>query len=148
MLANPIVVPAYANLVVWGMAMISILVEIRTALFLLRRMKRNVIGFGVPLFVINMVTWLPFLVVLDRLPRMSDTMWVVTVAALEALIVVIEGRLILAATRGQFFCRNLPCRAIRPGQAMYVSLTANLVSIVAMAVALAGVEFVLEVVLG
>jgi len=147
-LANPIVVPAGANLVVWGMAMISILVEIRIALSLLRRMKRNVIGFGAPLFVINMVTWLPFLAVLDRLPRMSDTLWVVTVAALEALIVVIEGRLILAATRGQFFFRNLPCRAIRPGQAMYVSRIANLVSIVAMAVAMAGVEFVLEIVLG
>ncbi len=130
------------------MAMISILVEIRIALSLLRRMKRNVIGFGAPLFVINMVTWLPFLAVLDRLPRMSDTLWVVTVAALEALIVVIEGRLILAATRGQFFCRNLPCRPSRPGQAMYVSRIANLVSIVAMAVAMAGVEFVLEIVLG
>jgi len=137
MLANPVVVPAYSEPFVWGLALVAIWAEVRAVLWLLRRAGNDVPALQAPLFGVNLTTWFVLLIALDRADRWQLPMgW--TIAALEVVVVLVEAVLLHAATRGRLFTRDLPVRPIGWGRALAVSLLGNLVS-AGLCVAMTGV---------
>lgn len=69
MLANAIVVPAYADPITWAIALVGALCEVSTVCRLLVRWGKHVDRVAQPLWAIQVSTWLPFLVAVDGGPR-------------------------------------------------------------------------------
>jgi hypothetical protein len=128
MLANPVVVPAYATPEVWGLALLAMWAEIGTELALLRRMRMS---FGAlrPLLLINVATWLSFLLAIDMCDKrgVRGAQMVGVVAALEAGVVIVEA-LLMRAMIGRAMGSS-PRQVLGLGQALRVSFLGNLVSI-------------------
>src|SRR5947208_2669764 len=122
MLVNSIVIRGCADPLIWSCAIVAMCAEVSATLLMLRRMGQNVAGFGFPLVVANLSTWLPFLVTVDWLVVRHGWGPVPTIGTLEVLIVVVEALLLRSASRGRFFSRDLPCRPIGLPQALLVSL--------------------------
>ncbi|MBM4060228.1 MAG: hypothetical protein FJ265_03890 [Planctomycetes bacterium] len=125
---NPVILPAYAAPENWALALIAMWAEIRTTLALLRSMDRAT-GTVRPLFLLNLMTWLAFLLAMDWCDSLGllHRWFVWVVAALEAIVVTIEANLIwamLARPTGSPSARPLPFV-----QALRLSLLGNLVSI-------------------
>lgn len=134
MLANPVVIPSYADPIIWAFALLAMCFEVWVVLQLLRRMHQNVKGLSGPLGVINLTTWFPFLVAMDHIVPAHGPAMTATIVALELAIVGIEAILIHALMRGRFFARGLSCRPISWRDALRVSFLGNLAS-VAMSIA-------------
>jgi len=130
MLANPVVVPMYAEPVVWGFAIVAMAAEVRTVLWLLRRMRRDVAGLAAPLFLTNLTTWLPFLVAVDSLPARSGLGLTLSIGGLELAVIVVETFLLRALCAGRLFARNPRCGTVTLRQALGLSFAGNLASIV------------------
>ncbi|MFO1076396.1 MAG: hypothetical protein U1E73_01570 [Planctomycetota bacterium] len=129
MLANPIIVPVYADPITWGMALIAVLAEIVAAQVVLRRFGLTDPRFATPLFVVNVATWFPFLVAVDLLQLRYDAHAIPAYTVLELMVVVIEAFLIRSATRGQFFSSRFRCVPMDLKRSMMVSVVGNSVSV-------------------
>jgi hypothetical protein len=125
LLPNPVVVPAYANPVVWVIAFVAMWAEIRTECAMLRRWGwgKDVLG---TLLLVNLLTWLSFLVAMDRLEG-EDLSPVWTVSFLEAGVVAVEAALTWAALKSR--ARAARGRAISWRGAFGVSFVGNQVSV-------------------
>ena len=128
MLANPVVVPAYASPEIWGFALLAMWAEIGTELSMLRRMGITS-GAIRPLMLINLMTWLAFLLAVDWFDGrgVHGSGLVVVFAVLESLVVIVETILIRAMIgRGVGGALRQPLMFV---QALKVSLVGNSVSI-------------------
>ena len=128
MLANPILLPAYADPFHWGWAIVAIIIEVALARALLRRL-----GFADPrvvgrLVVINLVSWGLFLAALARLDVRAESGNAAWFAVLELLVVIVEAGLILVAISRAFSSASGQPSPLRLWQVACVSLCANLVS--------------------
>ncbi len=128
MLANPVVIPAYADPITWGIAVLAICVEIAVAQFTLRRFGLSDPHFAGPLFVINICTWFPFLVAVDAFHIRADARGAPWLLGLEAMVVVVETALLYQACRGRFFSARTKWSPLSVRQAAWVSLVGNAVS--------------------
>lgn len=128
MLANPVVIPAYADPLIWGIALLAIFAEIAVAQFTLRRFGLSDPHFAGPLFVINICTWFPFLVAVDAFYLRADAHGAPWLLGLEAMVVVVETALLYQACRGRFFSARTKWSPVSMRQAAWVSLLANAVS--------------------
>lgn len=135
MLANPVVVPAYASPLVWGFALLATWAEVGTALSMLRRMGKAAAALR-PLLLINCMTWLAFLLAMDWCDRhglwdgrqgVQVVRFAIVVATLELLVVIVEALLLRAMLR--VVIGGGSRRALGLAQALQVSVVGNLVSI-------------------
>ena len=129
MLANPVVVPIYADPITWGIAICALCVEVWVVLQLLRRMHQNVKGLDGWLGVLNLVTWIPFLIAVDRLVPSSTAGAIAVIAGLEVAVIAVEAVLLHGLLRGKLFAHGLPCRPIGWRDALRISFLGNLASI-------------------
>ncbi|MBK8100978.1 MAG: hypothetical protein IPK26_28175 [Planctomycetes bacterium] len=131
MLANPIIIPAYADPFLWTVALLAMWAEVETEARLLRRFGW-IAGVVPRLLLINVATWLVFLCVLAWLsgrgllyrpwPAVAGV-----IAGLEGCIVLVEAVLLrLMIRRADVQGTRIPLR-----QAATASLLGNLVSIAA-----------------
>lgn len=125
---NPVVVPAHAHPVVWAIAIVAMLCEVRVDLWMLRRLGRASPGLVAPLYVINITTWFAFLIAADLADDAHLPMGL-AIAALEVGVVLVETVLIHSALRGRLFTRNLGLAPVTWPQALLVSFAGNVVSI-------------------
>ena len=128
MIANPVVNPAYADPIIWGVALIAMWAEVRTVLWVMRGFGSDVRGLLAPLFAMNITTWFAFLIAVDHvlawpLPRAPS------ITLLEVAVVLVEAALLHSATRGRLFTRGLPCTPLTWPRALLVSLAGNVVSV-------------------
>lgn len=138
MLANPVVLPEYANPLVWSLAAIAMLAEIRTEVGMLRRLGWTA-DVWPSLLLVNGMTWLAFLIGIDRLgDGVLPIAW--TVALLEAAVVVVEALSIWWSLRLRASAGAGP--ALSLAAAFAVSALGNLVSIAA-SIALPAAFFVI-----
>jgi len=128
MLANPVVIPAYADPISWGIALLATFMEIAVAQFMLRRFGLSDPHFAGPLFVINICTWFPFLVAVDQFHVRADAGGAPWLLGFEALVVVAETAFLYLACRGRFFSARTKWSPLSVRQAAWVSLLANAVS--------------------
>lgn len=128
MLANPVVVPLYAPWEVWALAGVAMWAEIGSEVSLLRRMGWAT-GAKRPLVLINLATWLSFLLAVDWFSRQNlrGAHMVAAISGLEAFVVIAEA-LLMRAMIGRV--PGAPRHPPGLGQALAVSLVGNLVSIV------------------
>jgi len=129
MLANPILLPAWADPFNVVIASVSMGAEIVAALAALRRLGRNRSGFVVPLIAINVTTWIPFLVAIELLIARSGWDRVTTIVGLELLVVLVEAALLRRASSGRVFSSRSRCALLGRREALLVSTLGNLVSI-------------------
>lgn len=129
-LANPIVIPAYADPLDWVVAIFAMWVEMRTVIYLLGRRGNEDIGFQRPVLLANLATWLTFLVAVEWLVDRSGWNEWATISALELLIVIVEALLIRSASKGRFFSRHLRRTPLSFRPTLIVSLAGNSVSII------------------
>lgn len=125
MLANPVVIPAYATPEIWAVALLAMWAEIKTEIALLRR-HIPAAGLSGSLLLLNIVTWLAFLIAVHGLD--SDGVspgW--SLAGLELCVVVVETLLIWAGLRVWARTRQHP--SLRMMHIAWVALAGNLVSI-------------------
>lgn len=127
MLANPILVPAYADPIHWAIALFAMGAEIATELAMLRR-----IGLAADLrrllVLFNCMTWLAFLIALDAWGGGGiPLIWTVTL--LEVAVVVVEALLLWCALRMVARCGSGAEVAIT--RLIAIATTGNLVSILA-----------------
>src|SRR5262245_57284347 len=128
MLANPVVVPPYADPRVWGFALLAMWAEVYTVMGLLRRFGSGSQRLLAPLVGINLATWMLFLVGVDCADRCQLPM-VTAITVLEGLVVLVEAVLLHAMTRVRLFSRGVRCEPLTWSRAFFVSLVGNLVSI-------------------
>lgn len=131
MFANPILVPSYANPFLWGLAILAMMIEVRTVAWLLRRMGRNVDRVKGPLGLLNLATWFPFLVAMDRAPADTALQFTASVTVLEIVVMVVETFLIRELCAGRLFLREPACGTVTLRQAIGLSIAGNLASIAA-----------------
>lgn len=125
MLANPVVIPAYAAPEVWAVALLAMWAEIKTEIALLRRHVPTA-GIASHLLLLNIVTWLAFLIAVDRLDRHGISLgWSVT--GLEACVVIAESLLMWIGLRA--WARAQQSSALPMMRVAWVALVGNLVSI-------------------
>ena len=128
MIANPVVNPAYADPLLWGVALLAMWAEVRTVLWSMRRLGSDVRGLLAPLFAMNITTWFAFLIAIDGVHR-----WplpeVLSITLLEVGVVLVETALLHSATRGRLFTRGLPCTPLTWPRALLVSFAGNAVSV-------------------
>ena len=111
MLANPLVMPAYASPEIWLVALVAMLAEIRTEVALLRR-HVGAVDLSQSLLLINIMTWLVFLIAVDRLDASAPLLgW--SIAGLELAVVIAEtfliwGHLRIGARARQASCVGFP----------------------------------------
>lgn len=129
MIANPVVVPAHADLFVWTFALIAMLVEVRVVLRLLRCRPQDVRRLHSCLFLVQITTWFPFLVAVDAFERPIDAHPVMVIAALEAAVVAAETVLLRELTHGRLFARQPQCRRLGWSSAFGLAVAGNLASI-------------------
>lgn len=129
MLADPVVVPLYADWTVWVFALLAIWAEVRTVMSLLRRSGSESQRLLAPLVGMNLATWTLFLVGVDCADRCQLPM-VPAIAVLEVLVVLAETGMLHAMTRGRLFSRGVRCKPLTWSRAFFVSLVGNLVSVV------------------
>lgn len=128
MLANPVVFPAYAEPLIWLIAMYAMACEIKTAQAVLRKMGADPVRFGPHLFVVQLLTWIPFLFGMDWVGRHSSYPgW--CIAGMEAAVVAVEVPLIRIASRGWFLMQVPMTSGVSWRQAIVASLVGNAVSI-------------------
>lgn len=125
MLANPVVVPAYADPLLWCLAFLAMWAEIRTEAALLRRSgwSNDVLG---SLLLINIMTWVVFLFALDTIAT-GSTPPVQPTILLEAGVVVAEGVLLWSALKLR--ARTGAGPALSLARVFAISAVGNLVSI-------------------
>ena len=128
MLANPILVPAYAEPIVWVFALAAMCAEVHTAQWVMQRLGSDVRGLFAPLLGMNLVTWFVFLVAVDRATRWPLPEWL-SITLLEVAVVLVETALLHSATRGRLFTRGLPCTELSWPRALLVSFAGNLMSV-------------------
>lgn len=126
MMANPVVDPACASPEVWVFAALSMWAEIHTELSMLRRMRLAIPGVWRTLLLVNVMTRTAFLLAMEELSRDRDHL-ILSIAGLEATVVVVEWLLIWAALRR--LARVTSQRPVGLGQVFTVSLVGNVVSI-------------------
>lgn len=131
MLANPILIPMYADPISWGIALLAVWAEVTVARAMLRRFGLTDVRFARPLYVINLSTWFAFLVAVDHWLVWPDADGIPALAALEAAVVVVETILIFQACRGRCFSSRTDWRPLGVRQVAMVSLLANATSIAA-----------------
>jgi hypothetical protein len=133
MLANPVVLPAYANPLVWTIALLALLAEVAVARALLARRGCRHASITHVLVFLNLGTWMAFLVAMELADRWrwleGTARAVTTIGLLELGVVLVEGHLLREMARGRLFSRDFGGAALGLGQALWVSLCANLVSI-------------------
>jgi len=129
MLANPIVVPIYAEPLVWCFAIVAMLIEVNTVAWLLRRTGRTVDRVKGPLGLLNLATWFPFLVAMDRVPDDSPLQFCSWVAGLEVAVIAVETVLIRELCAGRLFLRDPGCGTVTFREAFGLSVAGNLASI-------------------
>lgn len=128
MLANPIVFPAYADPIIWFIAMFAMACEVKTAQTLLRKMGSDSTQFGTHLAAIQLLTWIPFLFGVDWVGRNERYAgW--CIAGMEVAVILVEAPLIMIASRGWFVMQPPITRGVPWRHAMLASLVGNLVSI-------------------
>ncbi len=130
MLANPVLIPAYADPFHWFVALIAMGCELGLVYFLLRRRGIETNALGISLFVMNIVTWFCFLFAVDTWHGYSGMIDMNKIALLELVVVVTEAYLINQATSGRFFSRNQSSGAVGFGRALFVSMLGNSLSVV------------------
>ncbi len=125
MLANPVVIPAYATPEIWAVALLAMWAEIKTETVLLRQHVPAADLSGA-LLLLNIVTWLAFLIGVEWIDSQKMPLgW--GVAILEVCVVVAESLLIWIGikvwSRAQ---RRSPLRILH---VVWVALAGNIVSI-------------------
>jgi hypothetical protein len=136
MLANPVIIPAYANPLMWAVALLAIWGEIATTTALLRRHAAQ--GLARALFVFNAATWFAFLVAVDRLDAAGvKSFW--SIAELEGAVVVVETGLLWIALRSRALAPR-PVGLLTVLRAVFVG---NVVSVVIGFAPFALLEFLL-----
>jgi hypothetical protein len=133
MLANPIILPPYADPISWLIAGVAMWAEIDTEQRALWRLAKVPRLLGGVLVLVNCTTWLLFFLSIHLLGQ-AERLTVTSLIALELLVVVAETLLIRAATRGQLFVRHHQLRPIGVRQACHVALIGNLVSLTVSAI--------------
>lgn len=128
LLANPIVLPMYANPGVWLFAVFAICVEILVVMEVLQLAGLRPKGLELPLLIVQMTTWLPFLIAMEWSERLAIHPAVAT-TVLECAVIAAEVPLIRAASRGWFRLPGLPKGEVSRSMAFRASLLGNLVSI-------------------
>lgn len=129
MLANPIVLPPYADPLAWLIAGLAMWAEIDTEQRALWRIARTPRLLGEVLVLVNGTTWLAFFLCVHLLGE-TGRLTVASLVVLELAVVVAETFLIRAATRGQLFVRHHELRPIALRQACRIALVGNVVSLV------------------
>lgn len=127
MLANPILLPAYADPINWGMALVAMLAEISAARAMMRRF-----GFVDPrlatwLFAVNLATWVPFLVAVERLRLSYSAESIPAFALLEIAVMMVETVLIRLLASG--LSARVGSGALSLRRSLAVSVVGNSVSI-------------------
>jgi hypothetical protein len=128
LLSNPVVVASHADPLVWGIAFVAMLCEVRVDLWMLRRLGRTSPGLVGPLYAINITTWFAFLIAADLADRARLPMGP-AIAALEVAVVLVETVLIDSALRGRLFTRGLGLAPVTWPRALLVSFAGNVVSV-------------------
>lgn len=131
MLANPVLIPMYADPISWGIALLAVWAEVTVAQAMLRRFGLTDVRFARPLYVINLSTWFAFLVAVDHWLVYPKAGGIPVLVALEALVVVVETILIFQACQGRCFSSHTEWRPLGVRQVATVSLVANATSIAA-----------------
>jgi hypothetical protein len=143
MLANPVVIPAYADPVIWVLAFVAMWAEVRSVLWVMRRLGSDVRGLLAPIFAINIATWFSFLIAVHWVDRAGLPI-AFALTSLEVVVVVIEAALLHSATRGRVFTRGLPCTPLTWPRAVLVSFAGNVVSVAVSIVLPIGLVWLLE----
>lgn len=102
-LANPVALPAYADPLLWGIAIVALFFEVWATLRVLRRFGLVDPDFAGPLAMINLCTWIPFLIALDAIDAWPDDRLLLGVVVLELAVFAVETVLLYHAVRGRFF---------------------------------------------
>ena len=129
MLANPLALPFYTHPAIWLLVVVAMWFEVWVVLALLRRMQQDVTGLDGPLGLINLATWIPFCIALDRFAPTDLTPAVVTTVAFEWVVVLVEAALIHALLRRKLGAPNLACQPISWRDALRLSFLGNLASV-------------------
>lgn len=125
MLANPIVVPAYADPIHWGIALLAMGAEIATEVAMLRR-AGCAVDLRRLLVLVNCMTWLAFLIALDAWgPGGIPLIWAVTL--LEVAVVAVEALLLWCALRVVARCGA--GAEVSIARVIAIATTGNLVSV-------------------
>ena len=103
---NPVAVPAYADPLLWTIAIVALFFEVWVPLRALRRFGLVDPHFAGPLSVINLCTWIPLLVALDAIDTWPDDRLLLGVAVLELAVFAVETVLLYHAVRGRFFSKG------------------------------------------
>ncbi|HEX6810099.1 MAG TPA: hypothetical protein VF384_00625 [Planctomycetota bacterium] len=130
MLANPVVVPLYADPMAWTLAFFAMGVEVAIVQRLLARTVNEASGLLGVLFAINLTTWFVFLIAVHLADGLGLNL-PASITVLELLVVAAEMALLHSAMCGRLFSRNLGLRAITWRRALGVSIAGNLASIAA-----------------
>lgn len=128
MLANPVIQPAYAEPLIWVLALVAMACEVQVVTWLLRRIGRASPQLQAPLFAINFTTWFVFLVAIDAADRARWPMGP-AIAALELAVVLVEAVLLHSAMRGRLFTGKLGLQPVTSAQALWLSFAGNLTSV-------------------
>lgn len=107
--------------------MVAILAEVFTVRSMLSRFGLAEPGLTMSLFVVNLATWLPFLIAVDWLQLRFDAKAVPAFVLLELGVIAAEVFLIRMTTRGA--CKRLEIGALTFKRSLGVSLLGNTVSI-------------------
>lgn len=128
MLANPIVIPIYAVPLTWAVAAVAMWAEIAAIQALLRRMGLDVAGLEGRLLVIQICTWVPFLIGVDWASSVAPGREGWPILALELAVVVVETPLLVLAVRGWSAATRRPAASMTWTRALLASVVGNFVS--------------------
>ncbi|MCR9247754.1 MAG: hypothetical protein NXI31_22225 [bacterium] len=109
--------------------MVSLCAEIFVVQLVLRGGGLRDPNFAGPLVAINLCTWVPFLIAVDRFGMLVDGPSVPVLVALEIGVVLVEIPLLWLSTRGRFCSRRTKWQPIGLGRAVCASAIGNVTSI-------------------
>ena len=129
MLANPVVIPVYADPIVWSIGALGLVVEISLVarLIVAGRLQGSRVTDIVVL--LNLLTWIAFLIAVDQLVAPATDGVVLTLTALELAVVVVEAIALRILTHRRWPETVGPFRRLGFVAAFGVSLLGNVVSI-------------------
>lgn len=138
MLANPVVIPAEANLVIWTVAIVAMVAEIEIVVRVLRRGGLDTTRVTTWLWLIQLWSWFSFLMAVDRLghdgTRNREAL-VITIA--ELVVIALEAPLFWLAAKAGQHRDDSARRGVSFGRALLASALGNATSI-GVSLALAG----------
>lgn len=130
MLANPVVIPAEADPVMWMVAIVAMVAEIEIVVRVLRRGGLDTTRVTAWLWLIQLWSWFFFLMAIDRLGHVGNhdqQGWVIGVG--EVLVFAVEAPLFWLAARAGRHRADPTRRGVTFGRAVLASALGNLTSL-------------------